>query len=399
MPSQPGVVDRPVTPPYEKEDDVTRTLDGADAGGNRAGIDPHKKTLSVTVLDERGGVLGTRTFKVSGDGHRAMDAWAHSLGPVLTWGVEGASALGRHTAVFLAEAGYDVRDVCPTRTAEQARRRRQGKTDALDAERIAREVLADPNLPKAFKRAAGDTGPDPVADQIALWHKARRSILTSRQHLLNEAESILIALPEQVQDVLGDHRDVRRRLEHLADIDAADIADPVVALRLRLLARTAVDVADLDRRDAEATTELAGLVAATGSTLERLPGLATKSAAELIYQSGDPRRFTEGGYARFNGTAPLPASSGEGDGEPVRHRLNQGGNRAVNAVLHRMAVTQLRCHPPARLVYDRARANGHTKREAMRILKRHLSNVVYRTMLRDTLRHEPGQTDQLQEVA
>ncbi len=217
------------------------------------------------------------------------------------------------------------------RTAEQARRRRQGKTDALDAERIAREVLADPNLPKAFKRAAGDAGPDPVADQIALWHKARRSILTSRQHLLNEAESILIALPEHVQDVLRDHRDVRRRLDHLADLTAAEIDDPVVALRLRLLAQTAVDVADLDRRDAEATTELAGLVAPTGSTLDQLRGLATKSAAELIYQTGDPRRFTEGGYARFNGTAPLPASSGEGDGEPVRHRLNQGANRAVNA--------------------------------------------------------------------
>lgn len=100
--------------------------------------------------------------------------------------------------MFLAEAGYDVRDVCPTRTAEQARRRRQGRTDALDAERIAREVPADPALPKAFKRAGDDSGPDPVADQIALWHKARRSTLTSRQHILNGAEAILVALPEHV---------------------------------------------------------------------------------------------------------------------------------------------------------------------------------------------------------
>jgi len=378
---------------------MTGTLDDADAAGNRAGIDPHKRTLSVTVLDQRGGLLGTRTFKVSGDGHRAMDAWAHSFGPVATWGVEGASALGRHTAVFLAERGYDVRDVCPTRTAEQARRRRQGKTDALDAERIAREVLADPALPKAFKRAGGDAGPDPVADQIALWHKARRSILTSRQHLLNEAEAILIALPEVVQAALGESRDVRRRLDRLDLIGTDAVEDPVVVLRLRLLAETAADVNILDRRDAEATRELAVLVAQTGSTLDQLPGLATKSAAELIYQTGDARRFTEGGYARFNGTAPLPASSGEGDGEPVRHRLNQGGNRAVNAVLHRMAVTQLRCHPPARVVYDNARANGHTKKEAMRILKRHLSNVVYRTMLRDATRHQNGQTGQQQEAA
>lgn len=375
------------------------------ASGNRAGIDPHKRTLSVTVLDERGGTLGTRSFKVSGDGHRSMDTWAHEFGPIVTWGVEGASALGRHTAVFLANAGYDVRDVCPTRTAEQARKRRQGKTDALDAERIAREVLADPHLPKAFKRAGSDSGPDPVDDQIALWHKARRSILTTRQHILNEAEAILIALPENVQDVLGDHRDVRQRLAHLDDVageELVELADPVVALRLRMLATTAADVADLDRRDAEATKELAELVKMKGSTLDQLSGLATKSAAELIYQTGDPRRFTEGGYARFNGTAPLPASSGEGDGEPVRHRLNQGGNRAVNAVLHRMAVTQLRCHPPARLLYDNARSRGHTKKEAMRILKRHLSNAVYRTMLRDTARHhtlQTGQIDQSREAA
>jgi len=105
------------------------------------------------------------------------------FGPLVRWGVEGASGLGRHTAVFLCERGYDVRDVCPTRTAEQSRRRRQGKTDALDAQRIARETLADPLLPQAFKRAPGDTGPEPVTDRVALWHKARRSLLKSRQHL------------------------------------------------------------------------------------------------------------------------------------------------------------------------------------------------------------------------
>ena len=102
---------------------MARTLEE----GCVAGIDPHKRTLTVTVLDGRGGVLGTRTFKVSGDGHRSMTAWAALLGDVRVWGVEGASSLGRHTAVFLGEADFDVRDVCPTRTAEQARRRRQGK--------------------------------------------------------------------------------------------------------------------------------------------------------------------------------------------------------------------------------------------------------------------------------
>ena len=129
---------------------------------------------------------------------------------------------------------------------------------------------------------------------------------------------------------------------------------------------------------------------ASGSTLEQLCGLSTISVAELLVEVGDPRRFTEGGFARFNATAPLVASTGEGPGEPVRHRYNPGGNRRVNAILHRMAVTQLRCDPRAKRIYAIARTDGHhTKKEARRILKRHLSDVVYRRMIRDLASH-PG---------
>ncbi|MDP9442278.1 MAG: IS110 family transposase [Actinomycetota bacterium] len=119
------------------------------------------------------------------------------------------------------------------------------------------------------------------------------------------------------------------------------------------------------------------------STLGELCGIADRSEAELLVEVGDPRRFTKGGFARFNGTAPLPASSAEGEGRPTRHRLNRGGNRRVNAVLHRMAVTQLRCDERAQKIVAEARQRGHTKKEAMRVLKRHLSNVVYRRMMRD----------------
>src|SRR5665213_3255166 len=118
-------------------------------------------------------------------------------------------------------------------------------------------------------------------------------------------------------------------------------------------------------------------------TLGELSGLSARSVAELLVEVGDPRRFTEGGFARFNASAPLPASTAEGPGEPVRHRYNPGGNRRVNAILHRMAVTQLRCEPRAQAIYANARARGHTKKEARRILKRHLSDVIYRRMTRD----------------
>lgn len=348
------------------------------------GIDPHKKTLTATVLDGRGGTVATASYKVSGVGHRALLEWATKLGPVRRWGIENASGLGRHTAIFLIERGHDVRDVCPTRTAEQSRKRRQGKTDALDSLRIAREVQADPDLPVAFKRAPGDAGPDETHELLNLWHNQRRSLIKSRQHLLNEADALLHDLPEEIRAELPDDSAVRPRLKALADRDATVTWDPVIALRLRLLDDHAAAIAELDARERQASRELAHLTRRAGSTLSELCGIADRSDAELLVEAGDPRRFAgEGGFARFNGTAPLPASSAEGDDEPKRHRLNRGGNRRVNAVLHRMAVTQLRCQPRARQIYDDARRRGHSKKEAMRILKRQLSNVVYRRMIRD----------------
>lgn len=351
---------------------------------NVFGADPHKKTLTASVLDCRGGTLGTHVFRVSGDGHRAMETWALGFGPVARWGIEGASGLGRHTAMYLIGQGHDVRDVCPTRTAEQSRHRRQGKTDALDSVRIARETQADPDVPVAFKRATGDSGPDEVTELVGLWHKARRSLLKSRQHLLNEAEALLCELPETIRDDLPDVTDVRSRLVALAGRDHSLAWDAPTALRLRLLDDHARAIAELDAKEKEAALELGKLTRSAGSTLSDLCGIAERSEAELLVEVGDPRRFTgEGGFARFNGTAPLPASSGEGENNPTRHRLNRGGNRRVNAVLHRMAVTQLRCDARAQKIFNDARERGHTKKEAMRVLKRHLSDVVFRRMSRD----------------
>ena len=360
-----------------------RGKQGRDPQGNTVGIDPHKRTLSATVLDDRGGLLGTEHFKVSGEGHRALEMWALSFGLVAAWGVEGAGGIGRHTAAFLCLRGHDVRDVCPNRTNERARRRREGKSDALDSERIARETLAHPELPRAFKRAGADTGPDETGELVSLWHKERRSVVKLRQQLLSEAESLLSDLPDSVRDELPTSKKVRTRLTAIARRDRARAHDPATALRLRLLDDHAEAISRLDAREREAAHALEQLIEVKGSTLGDLYGLSTRSVGEFLVEIGDPRRFTEGGFARFNGTAPLAASSGEGEDDPVRHRLNRGGNRRVNAVLHCMAVTQLRGDPRAQKIYADARARGHTKKEAMRTLKRNLSNVVHRRMIRD----------------
>src|ERR1022692_450757 len=159
-----------------------------DHAGNVVGIDPHKRTLTATVADARGGIIGTAHFRVSGEGHRELEVWARQFGSIARWGVEGSASWGRHTAVFLVARGADVRDVCANRTPRSDRARQRGKSDTLDSERIAREVLAHALLPKAFKRAGQDQGPDELHELLALWHNQRRSTLASRQHLLGEAE-------------------------------------------------------------------------------------------------------------------------------------------------------------------------------------------------------------------
>lgn len=353
-----------------------------DRAGNVVGIDPHKRTLTAVVVDARGGVLAAEHFRVSGEGHRALVAWARQFGPIARWGVENASGWGRHTAVFLAGRSQDVRDVCPNRTARADRARQRGKSDSLDAERVAREVLAYPLLPRAFKRAGADSGPDEQTELLMLYQRARRLLVTGRQQLLNQADVLLAELPLPWREQLPDSPAVRPRLAALARRRLRP-RDPVLALRLRLLVDYHRRIAAADREERAIARELAALVKASGSTLERLCGLSTRSVAELLVEIGDPRRFTESGFARFNASAPIPASTGEGPGEPVRHRYNPGGNRRVNAILHRMAVTQLRCEPRAQAIYANARARGHTKKEARRVLKRHLSDVIHRRMLRD----------------
>lgn len=360
------------------------TLVTPDHAGNVVGVDPHKRTLTATVLDPRGGVIASEHFRVSGDGHRALEAWARQFGQIVRWGVEGASSWGRHTAMFLARQGYDVRDVCPNRTPRSDRARQRGKSDMLDSERIARETLAHPLLPRAFKRWGEDSGPNELHELLALCNNQRRSILAARQHLMGEAEVLLDELPLELREQLPDTKAIRPRLRTLEHREHRRRHDNrPTALRLALLDGYHVQIQALDRREKEVVAQLRELVQASGSTLGQLCGLDTRSVAELLVEIGDVRRFTEGGFARFNGTAPLVASTGEGPGDPVRHRYNPGGNRRVNAILHRMAITQLRREPRAQAIYAGARANHHTKKEARRVLKRHLSDVIYRRMTRD----------------
>src|ERR1700757_764959 len=220
-----------------------------DHAGNVVGVDPHKCTLTATVADARGGILSSAHFRVSGDGHRALEAWARQFGQIARWGVENAAGWGRHTAVFLIGRGHDVRDVCANRTPRQDRARQRGKSDMLDSERIAREVLAHPLLPKAFKRAGQEQGPDEQHQLLALWHNRRRSILTSRQHLVNEAEHLLCELPLALREQLPETKAVRPRLQALERRNRRRRYDAPTRLRLQLLDGYRAHISALDREE------------------------------------------------------------------------------------------------------------------------------------------------------
>ena len=246
-----------------------------DHAGNVVGVDPHKRTLTATVADARGGILASEHFRVSGEGHRELEAWAEQFGPIARWGVEGSASWGRHTAVFLTGRGHDVRDVCANRTPRHDRARQRGKSDMLDSERIAREVLAHSLLPKAFKRAGQEQGLDEQHQLLALWNNRRRSILTSRQHLVNEAEHLLCELPLQLREQLPDSKAVRPRLAALARRNRRRRYDAPTKLRLQLLDAYQAQITALDLEEKQVVAQLEALVRENGSTLDQLCGLST----------------------------------------------------------------------------------------------------------------------------
>jgi transposase len=351
-------------------------------GQLQAGIDAHKHTFTVAVLDGRGGRCGIESFPTSPDGLADMlallDSFGFAIGRI---GVEGSAGLGRHITQALVAAGYDVREVQANRTAERRRRRRRHKTDREDAEAIARETLADAGLPPAGKQRR----PDPCWDELVAVRNRRKSLINQRVRLLNEAEAVLTSLPLTIRAVLPPTSRVRPRLRAL-DRGAASSIQVTAADRVNLawLVEAAGDIARLDARVTELDHKIPALLGRLGCTLTDEYGIAAVGAMELLVEVGDPTRFaTEAQFARWCGAAPVAVSSGEGDQAPTHHRLDLAGNRQVNSTLHLMHVTQVRSYPPARDDIAKKRAEHKTKREARRAHKRHLANVVIRRMWAD----------------
>lgn len=346
---------------------------------NLAGIDPHQDSFTVGVIDGNGVEIHVEAFTNAGCGYAAAIELmrAHGVDQV---GVEGSASWGSHIAVAVSVAGFDAREVPPQRSAAQRRGRRLDKTDHVDAVATARALLAEPSLGPVQALEAFD----PLVSKIEAVLDHRRCLVETRQLQLHFANDQIAKLPPEIRDQLSAKTRIEPRLHELDAITASSKITAAGDYRLGWLIELArsdrAALAEIRRLERELDT----LLDEHGTTLRDEVGIATIGAATLLCEVGNPFRFaTESKFARWSGTGAIAVSSGEGTGAPIRHRLDWGGNRTINAVLYRMSVTQHRCHEPAATYINRKRSEGKTRREARRAHKRLLANRVIRRMWSD----------------
>lgn len=337
------------------------------------GIDSHAGSLTAVRVDALGRAQGQVTVPNTAVGHARLVGWAEAEAGLRRWAVEGAGGYGRALTRHLQARGERVAGVPGWLTARERRRgRRADKSDPQDALAAGRALLREPELPEA----AGED----AATVLQLLSDERDALLGERTRLVNRAQTQLGLLGAEVKAAVGSLRTsagVRRAL-------ALSVTAPcdVAGWRQRLVHRLALQLQALESQLAAVTADLETVLAQVGTSLTAQPGCQAITAARLLAETGDPARFGKGeaAYGRYSGTAPREASSGE----HTRHRLDRRGNRALNAALHRMAVTQERMpSSPGHAYTTRRRQQGKTAREARRALKRHLANVVFRTIQRD----------------
>jgi transposase len=335
------------------------------------GMDPHKRSVTIEVMIGDETVVGGGRFGTDVAGYRSMLQVARRW-PDRVWAIEGCSGIGRHVAMRLVADGEEVVDVPPKLSARtRVFATGQGrKTDATDAHSVA---LVGTRM----------SGLRPVVDDQQL---AVLRILVDRRRSLGEDHTRMTSQLHQLLLELipgGAKKDLSAAQAKalLAKVRPRDAAGKT---RRRVAAELIADLERIYARKKAANKELKELVAATGTNLMDLNGIGPSGAARLLVEVGDITRFPDRDhFASWNGTAPIDASSGE----QIRHRLSRAGNRQINRVVHIMATVQLRNPTEGRAYYDRRKADGKTSMEAMRALKRRLSNIVYRTMLDDAAAH------------
>jgi len=345
------------------------------------GIDAHKRTHTVVVIDERGRELGSKTTKATTTAdHLELLRWAERFGDEREWAVEDCRHLSRRLEADLLTAGERIRRVPPKLMAKaRESARTYGKSDPIDALAVARAALREPDLPLA---------------QLDGPARELRLLVDHREDLVKDRTAHINRLRWHLHELDPSWDPPARSITSYKSLDA--IAARLVALD-GMVARIALDLVERIRSltvtERALQREIAQRVIAMAPCLLALVGVGPLVAAKIVAEVADIRRFKhKDAFARHNGTAPLPAWSGN----PNRHRLSRTGNRQLNAAIHRIAITQLSHHADARAFRDRRVAGGDTGTEALRALKRRLSDVVFRALLTDA---QPAQPSRLEQAA
>lgn len=331
------------------------------------GIDPHRGSHAAAALDEQEQVRAVLHLRADRQQRQRLLSWADGFVPRV-WAVEGATGTGALLAQQLVAVGETVLDV-PPKLAARVRlldNDHSDKTDTHDARSTAIVALRNHRL-----------------RQVSLEdHTAVLRLLAKRHHDLIAARTRAICrLHTTVTFLVEGHLPRRLRAERAARILAGIRPTTAIAVERKAMARDLLaEVRRLDRELAAHCERIRESVIASGTTLTELYGVGSLVAAYLIGHSGDICRFPSAGhFARYNATAPIEASSGP----VIRHRLNPRGNRQLNHAIHMIAVTQVRHDTPGRVYYLRKQTEGHSRKEAMRALKRRISDAVYRQLVAD----------------
>jgi transposase len=337
------------------------------------GVDPHKASLAVAAVDEaKGELLERASFPQNRKGLRALERWAKRFHE-RRWALENAGGLGKHLAGRLTAAGESVVDV-PPKLSARVRVLSTGnarKNDGLDA--LATALAASGN-----ERLA-TVDPEAASEVLRLLSERREDLVAERTRALNRLHGLLRDLvPGGIAGTLSADR-AARLLRGIRPQEGSSSR-----VRRRLASEVLRDLRTLDRKIADLNERIESEVEASGTSLTEIFGIGPILAARIMGTVGDVARFpTKAHFASYSGTAPVEASSGE----VVRHRLSLAGNRKLNYALHMVAVCQARSDARGGGYYRKKMAEGKSRKEALRCLKRRVSDAVFRSLLADSRAH------------
>jgi transposase len=342
------------------------------------GVDTHKQTHTTVAADEVGRQQRQRTLAATDPGHQRLIEWAREVCPgsptERLWALEDCRHVSGRLERALLAAGEQVVRV-PSHLMAGARRsaRTPGKSDPIDALAVARAALREPNLPVAHH--------DQSSRDLKLLTDHRDQLIVRRTEVINRLRWRLheldpeLAAPQRSLDRLVVQQRLQEALHDPQRIATA--AGEGLDLQRQLAVDDLDEVVRLTRRADDLEKQLRDRIRDYAPALLAVAGCGPLTAAKLVGETAGAHRFrSEDCFAAHAGTAPIPASSGNRS----RVRLSRGGNRQLNVALHRMALTQARLDGPGRDYYQRKTAEGHTKKEALRALKRKIARAIYKIL-------------------